>query len=88
MWGTNTGPSQQSSKGPIHVQALLSQFLKIHSTDVVSRKKAQRTGSVYTWAAKVYKFRKPAPADDMVIIFFPADFPVIQLLEILNTTSL
>lgn len=61
----NTGPSQQSSKCPIHVEALLSQFLKIYSTDVVTGKKTQRTGSVYALAAKVYKFRKPALLDDM-----------------------
>lgn len=40
----NTGPSQQSSKCLIHVEAPLSQFLKIYSTDVVAgEKKKQNT---------------------------------------------
>lgn len=83
----NTAPSQQSSKCPIHVEALLSQFLKIYPTDVVTGKKTQQTGSVYVLGAKVYKFRKPALLDDTGRLL-SADFPVIQLLENLNTTSL
>lgn len=84
----NTGPSQRPSKCLIHVQALLSQFLKIYTTDVVAGGKKHNGRGWFMLLKRRCTNLGNQPCLMTWGVFFPADFPVIQLLENLHTASL
>lgn len=65
MWGTTQVPVSSPVNVPFMSRHRCGSPLKSARLMWSLGKKTQRTGSVYALGAKVYKFRKPALADDM-----------------------
>lgn len=61
----NTGPSQRSTKCPIHAAALLQHFFKFYALMWPLKKETQQLRSVYSLLKSMFKFRSSASPDDI-----------------------